>query len=162
MTVSATQKNKPTVRTQTPLRIITFLVIIALTVSQDWLRQHLKKKTVQVEFSPEGIRKKKAMFQWNEMRTAFDSVAKSDTILLAVFQLHQTMANRMSLTDRYGSQYISVCIGMKKSMSLHSHASSISASKPSYRDGKPSTAYPKGIAHIPDIEGLPWCPERPL
>lgn len=53
--------------------------------------------------------------------------------------VHSASPNRMFLTDRHSSRYISVCTGMKKSMSTHSYTSSIFASEPSYEQGKPSS-----------------------
>lgn len=74
--------------------------------------------------------------KWVWLLTRWLSVTKFCSLSLGS---PKPVANSMFLTDRHSSQYISVCTGMKKSMSVHSHASSISASEPSYRHGKPST-----------------------
>lgn len=60
--------------------------------------------------------------------------------------------NRMSLTDRHSSRYISVCTGMKKSMSALSYPSSISASEPSYEHRTPSTEPTQREKCTPNID----------
>lgn len=86
--------------------------------------------------------------------------------LLKVFQLQQTTTNRKSLTDQRNSRYISVCTGMKKSMSVHSHSASISARNLSYKEDH-QWDLPKGdsSAHSPILmfERGAWIPKkRPL
>lgn len=60
--------------------------------------------------------------------------------------------NRMSLTDRHSSRYISVCTGMKKSMLALSYPSSISASEPSYEHRTPSTEPTQREKCTPNID----------
>lgn len=76
--------------------------------------------------------KKKHSVEGTEVGTAFDSTTLANFV-------HSAPPNRMFLTDRHSSRYISVCTGMKKSMSADSYTSSISASESSYEHGKPSS-----------------------
>lgn len=128
---------------QTPLSVTTLVVITAYTKLRLLSRTNpgsvYWRKESKWKVSRKGAEKEDCVCyaKWNA--TAFDFVAWCDKISLTVPLNPQTAARRMFLTDRHSSQYISVCTGMKKSMSAHSHASSISASEPSYRHGKPSS-----------------------
>lgn len=119
------QQNRDTLSAETQL-----LSPLLAQDLQNSIWQHFGEKKTQ-RFSWKKI-KEKHQGEGTEVGMVFESAAQQNFV-------HSVPPNRMSPPDRNSSRYISVCTGMKKSMSAHSYTSSISASEPSYEHRTPSS-----------------------
>lgn len=108
-------------------------------------------------FKYEKKGKKKTVLKWNEYALWLGNWVCANWVCGL-----SASPNRMPLTDRHRSHCITAWVGMKKSMSVHSHSTSISATESSYWDGKSSTDRTQrgqSTRAILMFEGLPWCQE---